>query len=559
MDRKRNVVEIDIDHPVHKGRKKGGARDDSSSDEEWPQMRGGKIRPEQKIRRCQILATYIRERSEDLADAIRSLCLEQILYPSKFDEGLTFLYPSSEMINQIVKETFEGDSALAVTLIRRLVLGRAFKTPEDFETFKDDIICKKGYKFRYVSRSKDKVTLDDGFVLKKAPFSHKGNVDLVVWDIDAGQPPETGEMAERKRKPMKNEGGDKNGRERMSIVREYVEAYRNQLGGDIDRVHPLMVGSVSLCNFLKAFASDVYETVLPLLDADPRTSFFLLMAEPAIPDHLMTGSGNPKDPDHLRYGWGGVPLYGDAQENWKAHIKRASVLAKPKFKGREISLEEAHAKIRDEIKHLGDAAAMKKAATMYREFTETGKIGLEAGSLQPMGEEEWRKLYRDRESKKAVQDQARYIIPMILDDRKGGDDHAQALLEEAAKLFEKDPKSEDLMHDMSRDGIGRSSSNTVHAWLRSPNFMHMNASPFPDFNREKMKRVDALMAANHQPPLVYRYMSAILSGSSHPSHKTDAKHKHEHEEPEENVEAIDFDDDSLPVFDKDTARSTRRR
>ncbi len=513
--------------------------------------RGGKgsVPEEKKIKRCQILAVEIRKRSEDLADAIRTLCLEGILYPTRNDEGLTFIYPSNEVIDEITRETFDGDSFRAVVLVRGLVLGRAFRSAADFETHKEDIVSKKGIKYTLDKATKDKVTIS-GMVLSKDKFEYDKEVKIVIWNMESGKVPEDGEKIER-RPPREKKGGvkkEKTVREKM--VKNYLLAYSDKVKGkDLDRVHPLMVGAVSLCNYLKTFENETYQKVLPLLDADPRTSFFLLMGEPVITTEMLAGTGKENDADHVRFGWGGLAIYRDAQSEWSEHLKAAAE-KRPTLNGVSVSFEEAAKEVKKHLAGKSEKDSAKAARAMYDDFAEKGSFRVPGGELSPLPRASWEALYRNRGgSKKALEDQMRYLLPLILDDSKGGndvDDVIEELLEEEEKLLDKEQKGHDLLVVNDSVQIRGGTSGVLASWLRSPNVMYAGPSPFADYNAEKMKKAEKLMKGNHQPPLVVRYMDALGKGPVAPSRSS------AFEEDKKVSDTLEWDDDddgiAIPSF-----------
>ena len=297
-------------------------------------------------RRCQILADYIGKKNNDLSQCIRSLCLEHILY-NRAQDGTTFLYPTDEMIEGIIVDTFESSNAAnAVNTVRKLVLTRSFKNGAEFEANKDNIVCKKGFKYVLDSvkgKGSSEVVKFNGFEITPADdFNCPEGENIVVWKIVKGTLPETGELAERhdnrnfqrRDRDRKEKGKDEieggaiepSLHKRKLIALDYTVKYfqyRNELR-DSNINNPMLIGAVSCYNFLETYYKDIYVDALSLIDPEPATTLYLLLSnDKLVPDECILGNGSTDINAYIRYGWSGIPVYLDIISDWNRHSQKA--------------------------------------------------------------------------------------------------------------------------------------------------------------------------------------------------------------------------------------------
>ena len=267
----------------------------------------------QLTRYCRILQ-WIEDKDNDLACAIRDLCLDNMLVPREGSPGVTFLYPKEkEYRDEIVRKAYSNDADDAVKLICSLIIPVALHSTNDFK--ENPPGSRLGVKYEVKSVSEGAVDLAGGVKLTPAndfhPLTKCTGKLLAVWYVDAGRLPLSGEsykapqMVSRSRiLRTGGDGGDGGISRREQLALTTEEAFKKGINQPMTS-DPYLVVVVSILHWLRINQSELYTTLLPFLDWSPFITFYLLV-QPykkkggyLIPDNILYG-------DDTTTAWNGV-------------------------------------------------------------------------------------------------------------------------------------------------------------------------------------------------------------------------------------------------------------
>jgi len=287
----------------------------------------------QLVKFCRIFQ-WVEIQDPEFALAISELCLEGALSPSH-GHGVTFLYPEDKAHREeIVTKTYSIDADEAIKMIHALIIPAALVSGTDFK--RDVVGTRAGVRLTVESAEAGRVKLAGDVELAVAkdflPLA-KREGDIAVWIITSGRPPLTGESfappapvrKPKKKGPADSTGGSRRVRggaavsQRSELAARVEAEYKRGMLQDGCRGggNPYLAKVVSLLNYLRAKNTESYEAVLPLVDLDPFTSFYLLI-EPYKTEgtHLIQGG--------VLFGegaWNGGDIYSDAAAEFEAHFQ----------------------------------------------------------------------------------------------------------------------------------------------------------------------------------------------------------------------------------------------
>ena len=264
----------------------------------------------QLTRYCRILQ-WIEDKDNELACAIRDLCLDNMLVPRGGSPGVTFLYPKEkEYREEIVRKAYSDDADDAVKLIRSLIIPVAFHGTDDFKE-NPPVGSHLGVKYEVKSVAEGAVVLAGGVKLTPAddfhPLTSCTGKLLAVWYVDAGRLPLSGESYKAPREVSRSRilrvtGGDGGISRRVKLAlnteKDFMEGINQPMTSD-----PYLVNVVSILHWLRINQSELYTTLLPLLDWSPFITFYLLV-QPYKKDGYLI-------PDNILYGDTGAAWNGD--------------------------------------------------------------------------------------------------------------------------------------------------------------------------------------------------------------------------------------------------------
>lgn len=256
----------------------------------------------QLTRYCRILQ-WIEDKDNDLACAIRDLCLDNMLVPRGGSPGVTFLYPKEkEYRDEIVRKAYSNDADDAVELIRSLIIPVAFHGTDDFKG-NPPVGSHLGVKYEVKCVSEEGVDLVGGVKLTPADDFHpltKCKDELAVWYVDAGRLPLSGksynapQMVNRSRiLRVTGRGEEISRREKLALTAEI--AFKDAINNT--NSDPYLVIVVSILHWLSKNQTELYMKLLPIIDWCPFITFYLLVqpykkAAPEgylIPDNILYG------------------------------------------------------------------------------------------------------------------------------------------------------------------------------------------------------------------------------------------------------------------------------
>ena len=244
---------------------------------------------------------WVEAKDPDFAAAIRDLCLEHALGGRS---GATLLFPSADVRRGIVEKAYSDEAEAAIHLIEAHVVPMPLRAPADFR----EAGSRRGVKFAVERADGMTVTLAGGAVLAPAKdFATARKESLAVWVVSAGEVPLTGDkftppaagrarLARGKAKaapPPVKFGA------RVALAATVEGEYCACMAADrCATSDPYLARTVSLLNFLRDSHGELLEAVLPILDRDPATCFYLLV-EPfktaghdfVLPDAVLFGGG----------------------------------------------------------------------------------------------------------------------------------------------------------------------------------------------------------------------------------------------------------------------------
>lgn len=155
-------------------------------------------------RYCKIIQ-WIENHNNKLADCIKDLCLENSLYTSQKNPGVTFLMPTNEVVNKIYDDTYgSGNADDAVKIVLSHIIPEYIPDVKSLLKFK-----KLGNKLWVLFSLKEKNATNsvhfEGFTIEPvSSFETLSNKNIAVWKVTNGQPPLEGEKYEKPKASIKS-------------------------------------------------------------------------------------------------------------------------------------------------------------------------------------------------------------------------------------------------------------------------------------------------------------------------------------------------------------------
>ncbi len=300
---------------------------------------------------CSILV-YIRQNDPKLDDVISNLCIYgKTFSPQHFENGVTFLYPDSNYLKEILK-TAVDDPESADKMIKSLIISGFYPTPSDFNgqqvtnRLQQEVEVTEANPKEVVFANGARATVDPKF---KALPGRDGKVKLAVYNLK-GSIPTDGRSASIDKSPPEKTGGydyESGGFRRDLFMHRLEEDYmhrffsRDDNGDPVDKlINPYLEKLVSLISHIHSESqredqSDLYNKVMGLIDYGVQASMYILL-EPyrsgsnVISDNVLTRwkkSGYPKIPNALdvfKHHLDNIPYHGECID--KINVVRTSIL-----------------------------------------------------------------------------------------------------------------------------------------------------------------------------------------------------------------------------------------
>ncbi len=250
--------------------------------------------PGKSLKKFCKITQWIEQNDEPLAIAIRAMCMERGFFPRR-STGVTFVYPSAAVRKEIVAAVYSADPAAAEQLINAHLIYGALTTPAEFK----ECGSKLGILLEAKSTDAKSVTLANGAKISPVPgFVPLRENKIAVWRVDSGSMPLEGKeyVPAFKRDRAAKVGGGPASSRRVAMGEKVAAEYDACMRSGSHGVDPYLACTVSLLNFLKSDCPDHLAAVLPFLDRDPCTSFYLLV-EP-----YTTNSSSCLLPDEVLFG-----------------------------------------------------------------------------------------------------------------------------------------------------------------------------------------------------------------------------------------------------------------
>jgi len=138
---------------------------------------------------------YVKSHSDKLADIISALCIEGAMSLKKGMMGVSFIYPSKDLMKEITDDFENGREEVARDKIFSLILPDRFMSPEDFK--KKAVGSKNGALYNVKDVSDDKVTFSSpsgDWSIKRADDYREleGSIasgKVSIWHLVSGSPP----------------------------------------------------------------------------------------------------------------------------------------------------------------------------------------------------------------------------------------------------------------------------------------------------------------------------------------------------------------------------------
>lgn len=374
----------------------------------------------QKLKKFCRIHLWVEAQDDELATAIRNLCMEGHLSGRS---GVTFLYPDKKARAEIVSLTY-SEPDQAVKILESLILPRCIKTASEFRS--GDVGSKLGVALEVEKVTGSEVTLKGGAVLVPATdFVPLRKDNLAVWKVKSGTVPTTGPEYKWRNARQKGPvgGGEGANAFRTALAMGVEEAFSScmVLNGCRSQ-HPYLASVLGLLAHLEKTAPDELAKVLPVLDRDPMASFYLLVEPykglpgqegPNSSDFLLAGSTikdwdgktAPNGPQSLEYFFGSsVPGKELASAQDRQDVGRAVV---PKVYSDPGGVRQAVDTIRSNLLSKGSVSLGQKVCGQYDSFA----AGNNVGSVQPVLPDAT--LQALAQGKKLWQDQVRFTIDSI--------------------------------------------------------------------------------------------------------------------------------------------------
>ena len=254
-----------------------------------------KVRGEKKLHKFCRIMLWVEAEEPELAQVIRQLCLEGALAAGKGSPGVTFALPTRELSATIVDKAYSSEPEEALRLLDAHIIPQCLATAEQWQA--------AGAVGNRLGVLLGPATVDDqgGLKIKEArlapadDFVPLKKTNIAAWRVTEGRLPTEGVPAPRASRPplkpparKRRAGGSVYGGaapgsaagpcpQRRAIARRVEAQYLEYLKDPAGRVDPYLDQVVSLLSWLKNTQREVFEAVVPLLDRDPVTSFYLFL------------------------------------------------------------------------------------------------------------------------------------------------------------------------------------------------------------------------------------------------------------------------------------------
>lgn len=270
---------------------------------------------------------WLKEKDSELLKIFKRVC--QMNYVNL--EGyryMTFIYPSKD-VRAKIDEMMESDKSEAVKIIRSLFIPNfrvdnaesLINARRPISTAGKIIISNgakaKGSDLIIVSEGKDVATLK----LEESFQPEFGKKNTVIWRLTKGEMPTEGEIMERKKiggsreiNINKMQSGPDMRSSRISIFDSTCAEHITYSQAKTDYI---LIKCVSLMNFVKVRAPELYTKLLYVLDWSPLISLYVLLEPNKTHDHLI--------PTELIDEWSGAVIYRNAVREYTGFFDQRSI------------------------------------------------------------------------------------------------------------------------------------------------------------------------------------------------------------------------------------------
>jgi len=210
----------------------------------------------------------------DWLEVLDSLCMLGML--GNHRTPATLVLPTAAVQKKLLAMINAGKSDDAIPIVKTYILYGGLNSGSEFK----EAGCKANFALEVDKAGPAEVTLKNGAVLKKSKTFRPTKENLSrVWEMESGEMPAEGKPY--KRPPIARVKGGSAIAGSTFRLEVYKDIQNRTLGLSGDALLPCYIDSVvSLLDCLSECRADFRETILPLLDANPITTFFLLV-EPA--------------------------------------------------------------------------------------------------------------------------------------------------------------------------------------------------------------------------------------------------------------------------------------
>lgn len=234
---------------------------------------------------------WIEAHDPGLYEAIARVCMEGYLSPGRMNHGVTFVYPSKKVRDEIKEASMESFER-ATVLISSHILPLGLKSGDDFADSKDELGTKNEKQLKFISASSKEVVLEgEGGPVKLKPASIKSSRPIAVWEVSSGEMPTDGPpFTWRRAKKTAVRGGGEATSRRAQIANMLEGEMAAQIeSGDLTN-NPYTAAMVGLLAHLKEHDPEGLERVILMLDEDPVPSFYIAVQPYKSGGHLLSNN-----------------------------------------------------------------------------------------------------------------------------------------------------------------------------------------------------------------------------------------------------------------------------
>ena len=247
------------------------------------------VRGKKKLQKYCRIFQWVEDKNEDLATAIRDLCMEGAL-SARRGNGTTFILPTEAVIKKICEATYGPNPEEAVALIEGHIIPDIVRTAADFNSGQGSRL---GIKLEVKSTSGEKVTLAGGAVLVIASdFRPLIKDKIAVWVAESGDVPLTGSpFVKKSPAPATKRGrsvvrggrpeGDPHasGSKRMDLTIKLETAFKACIQQKLCKSthNTYLTLMIQLMAHLKDTDESLYSSIGPMLSKSPIVSWYLIV------------------------------------------------------------------------------------------------------------------------------------------------------------------------------------------------------------------------------------------------------------------------------------------